>query len=109
MFDINKIFSLIKQLKDYDEIIGKFSLKAKNNFINLQKIMINTLTKEDVNLDSNEKPYLNSEILDFNNKAQETIDTYNKYLENVPNAVETDKINVAYKRKDGDYGIIEAN
>ena len=67
--DYNKIFSLIKQLKDYDEIIGKFSLKAKNNFINLQKIMINTLTKEDVNLDSNEKPYLNSEILDFNNKS----------------------------------------
>ena len=67
--DYNKIFSLIKQLKDYDEIIGKFSLKAKNNFINLQKMMINTLTKEDVSLDSNKKPYLNSEILDFNNKS----------------------------------------
>ena len=32
-------------------------------------------------------------IMDFNSKAQDTIDTYNKYLENVPNAVETEKIN----------------
>ena len=68
-FDNSKIFSLIKQLKDYDEIIGKFSLKAKNNFINLQKMLINNLTKENVSLDSNKKPYLNSEILDFNNKS----------------------------------------
>ena len=32
-------------------------------------------------------------ISDFNTKAQDAIDTYNKYLVNVPNAIETDKIN----------------
>ena len=62
----NRIFSLIKQLKDYDEIIGKFSLKAKNNFINLQKMILNNLNEEDLN-SGNKKPYLNSEILGFNN------------------------------------------
>ena len=62
----NRLFSLIKQLKDYDEIIGKFSLKAKNNFINLQKMILNNLKEEDLN-SGNKKPYLNSEILGFNN------------------------------------------
>ena len=62
----NRLFSLIKQLKDYDEIIGKFSLKAKNNFINLQKMILNNLNEEDLN-SGNKKPYLNSEILGFNN------------------------------------------
>ena len=32
-------------------------------------------------------------ISEFNTKAQEAVDTFNKYLENVPNAVEADKIN----------------
>jgi hypothetical protein len=42
-----------------------------------------------------ENPYDLSmeQIADFNDRANEAIDTYNKYLENKPNAPETDQIN----------------
>lgn len=42
---------------------------------------------------SNGEIPLKNVIDDFTIKAQDAIDTYNKYLVNVPNAVETDKIN----------------
>ena len=39
----NKLNTYILQLKDYNEIISKFSEKAKYNFINLQKMILDTL------------------------------------------------------------------
>jgi len=51
--DYNKLINLISQLKVYDEIVGKFSLKAKDNFANLQKMILNILLKEEVNFYNN--------------------------------------------------------
>ena len=67
--DINKLITLIKKLKDYDDIVGKFSLKAKNNFITLQKMILNIITQnKNTNLNANnKKPYINSEIFKINN------------------------------------------
>ena len=59
--DFNKLINLIRQLKDYDEIVGKFSLKAKSNFINLQKMILTILTNDENNNNS-KRPYLDSEV-----------------------------------------------
>ena len=42
----NKLNTYILQLKDYNEIISKFSEKAKYNFINLQKMILDTLNED---------------------------------------------------------------
>jgi len=44
--NIKKIIYYLNQLKDYNEIIGKFSVKAKFNFINLQKMIFNIINEE---------------------------------------------------------------
>ncbi len=44
------------------------------------------------NTDSNTEPSVDA-ISEFNSKAQESIDIYNKYLVKVPNAADSDKIN----------------
>ena len=44
--NIKKIIYYLNQLKDYNEIIGKFSVKAKFNFINLQKMIFNIIDEE---------------------------------------------------------------
>ena len=51
--NIKKIMYYLDQLKDYNEIIGKFSVKAKFNFINLQK-MIFSIINEDKSADFDE-------------------------------------------------------
>ena len=48
--DYNKLINLIKQLKIYDEIVEKFSNKAKDNFVNLRKMILNILLKGEANL-----------------------------------------------------------
>ena len=47
------IIKYLNQLKDYNDIIGKFSVKAKSNFINLQKMIFNVVNN-DGNLDEND-------------------------------------------------------
>jgi hypothetical protein len=42
-FDYNKLICYIKKLEDYNEIIGKNSIKDKNNYMNLQKILLDLL------------------------------------------------------------------
>ena len=42
----NKLNTYILQLQDYNEIISKFSEKAKYNFINLQKMILDTLNED---------------------------------------------------------------
>ena len=42
----NKLNTYILQLQDYNEIISKFSEKAKHNFINLQKMILDTLNED---------------------------------------------------------------
>ena len=68
--NIFKILRYINQLKDYNEIIGKFSVKAKYNFINLQKMIFNAINDEqiDLNLDENQKDTKN----DDNNLEENT-------------------------------------
>ena len=51
------IIKYLNQLKDYNDIIGKFSVKAKSNFINLQKMIFNVVNN-DGNLDENENDFL---------------------------------------------------
>ena len=48
--DYNKLINLIGQLKIYDEIVEKFSIKAKDNFVNLRKMILNILLKGEANL-----------------------------------------------------------
>ena len=45
----NKLNTYILQLQDYNEIISKFSEKAKYNFINLQKMILDTLNEDTKN------------------------------------------------------------
>ena len=47
--DYNKLINLIGQLKIYDEIVEKFSIKAKDNFVNLRKMILNILLKGEAN------------------------------------------------------------
>ena len=54
----NKLNTYILQLKDYNEIISKFSEKAKYNFINLQKMILDTLN-EDIKNSKQTKKSLN--------------------------------------------------
>jgi len=42
-FDYNKLIYYLKKMEDYNEIIGKISIKDKNNYINLHKMLINAL------------------------------------------------------------------
>ena len=48
--DYNKLINLIGQLKIYDEIVEKFSTRAKDNFVNLRKMILNILLKGEANL-----------------------------------------------------------
>ena len=41
--NLNKVIYYLNQLKDYNEIVGKFSSKAKFNFISLQKMIFSIL------------------------------------------------------------------
>ena len=54
----NKLNTYILQLQDYNEIISKFSEKAKHNFINLQKMILDTLN-EDINNSKQTRKSLN--------------------------------------------------
>ena len=54
----NKLNTYILQFKDYNEIISKFSEKAKYNFINLQKMILDTLN-EDIKNSKQTKKNLN--------------------------------------------------
>ena len=54
----NKLNTYILQLQDYNEIISKFSEKAKYNFINLQKMILDTLN-EDIKNSKQTKKSLN--------------------------------------------------
>ena len=54
----NKLNTYILQLQDYNEIISKFSEKAKYNFINLQKMILDTLN-EDIKNSKQTKKNLN--------------------------------------------------
>ena len=48
--NIEKIIYYLNQLKDYNEIVGKFSMKAKFNYINLQKMIFNILNDSQNNI-----------------------------------------------------------
>jgi len=62
----NKLNTYILQLKDYNEIISKFSEKAKYNFINLQKMILDTLN-EDIKNSKQTRKSLNLVRINSNN------------------------------------------
>ena len=85
--DHKKIISLVLKLKEFNEIIGNNSPNAKNNFINLQKTLINLLTKKETYIE-NKKEYLNSDIIKMNvhtepNNNFDIIDLKIKYENNI--------------------------
>ena len=95
---IKKLIYYLNQLKDYNEIIGKFSIKAKYNFINLQKMIfsvVNEFQENSINFKNNFNSYnqnsnyqlnLNRKKNDFDNI--ENIDKYeikNKYENEISN------------------------
>ena len=99
--DYNKLINLIKQLKIYDEIVEKFSIKAKDNFVNLRKMILNILLKGDANLnDKNfniDKDYRSkSEKIDMN-----LLEIKTKY-EN-----EISRLNIKIKELENNYENIE--
>ena len=63
-----KILYYLNQLKDYNEIVGKFSVKAKYNFINLQK-MISGILNDNQNNNSNNISVVNRENYSNNNDS----------------------------------------
>ena len=83
--DKKKLVQYLRQLKDYEEIIGKFSEKAKYNFINLQKLILNILSEKYIpNLNypkstSNSAAIRIQENNDFNNNAE----LRNKYMNEI--------------------------
>ena len=83
-----KIIYYLNQLKDYNEIIGKFSVKAKFNFINLQKMIFSIIKEEkgedyDELLNVQENSYfkyrLNFAELSPNINRRNNFQTTNKY------------------------------
>ena len=91
IFNKKKLLTYIRQLKDFNEIVGKFSEKAKYNFINLQKLIINLLGAPifDSNFPDNteifqdeeiknEKDYIN--ILELRNKYESEIRKLNNKI-----------------------------
>ena len=59
-----KIINYLNQLKDYNEIIGKFSVKAKYNFIKLQKMIFSIINGEEneFNLEDDNQNYLKYDV-----------------------------------------------
>ena len=99
--DYNKLINLIGQLKIYDEIVEKFSIKAKDNFVNLRKMILNILLKGDANLNDKNfninKDYRSkSEKIDIN-----LLEIKTKY-EN-----EISRLNIKIKELENNYENIE--
>lgn len=85
-------------INNYEGVVTEAQkvLDLKPDFYDALYIM--AVAKENLayqSIESVENPYDLSmeQISDFNDKANEAVDTYNKYLENKPNAPETEQIN----------------
>lgn len=85
-------------INNYEGVVTEAQkvLELKPDFYDALYIM--AVAKENLayqTIESVENPYDLSmeQIADFNDKANEAIDTYNKYLVNKPNAPETEQIN----------------
>ena len=75
---ITKILHYLNQLKDYNEIVGKFSIKAKYNYINLQNMIFGILNDNQYNTNNisvvNRKSVLNND---------DSINNYNVNMSNI--------------------------
>jgi len=92
----NKLNTYILQLKDYNEIISKFSEKAKYNFINLQKMILDTLN-EDIKNPKQTKKNLNLV----------RINTDNNFGNNLRLDTEIEKVEKNLEQTDGDGSLID--
>ena len=92
----NKLNTYILQLKDYNEIISKFSEKAKYNFINLQKMILDTLN-EDIKNPKQTKKNLNLV----------RINTDNNFGNNLKLDTEIEKVEKNLGQTDGDGSLID--
>ena len=125
MSNLNKIIYYLNQLKDYNEIVGKFSSKAKFNFISLQNMIfsilngnqdnkrLNNYTNNSKYTESNSSMKINmteptdgmniieikkkyeNKILNLNNKIKDLEQTLN---ENRSNKLDNNKINELKKK-----------
>ena len=92
----NKLNTYILQLKDYNEIISKFSEKAKYNFINLQKMILDTLN-EDIKNPKQTKKNLNLV----------RINADNNFGNNLRLDTEIEKVEKNLDQTDGDGSLID--
>ena len=92
----NKLNTYILQLKDYNEIISKFSEKAKYNFINLQKMILDTLN-EDIKNSKQTRKSLNLV----------RINTDNNFGNNLRLDTEIEKVEKNLDQTDGDGSLID--
>ena len=92
----NKLNTYILQLQDYNEIISKFSEKAKYNFINLQKMILDTLN-EDIKNSKQTKKNLNLV----------RINTDNNFGNNLRLDTEIEKVEKNLDQTDGDGSLID--
>ena len=92
----NKLNTYILQLKDYNEIISKFSEKAKYNFINLQKMILDTLNEDTKNPKQTKK-----------NLNLARINTDNNFGNNLRLDTEIEKVEKNLDQTDGDGSLID--
>ena len=77
----NKLYTYILGLKQYNELIGKFSEEHKKKYMNLQKLMIETLRGNWENK-TLKKLNVNSEMLILDRKKNIRLDNYMGKIEN---------------------------
>ena len=102
---VKKIIYYLKQLRNYNEIVGKFSVKAKYNYINLQNMLftvlnenqnINNLNYEDNNNLGKLKLSENSEhynIYEIKQKYEKEISKLNNKINDLENDINKNKNN----------------
>ena len=87
--NITKIVSYLNQLKDYDDIIGKFSAKTKYNYIKLQKMIFSIINDEEneLNLEATENSIenRNTNMAIDNKEIMNLFEVRNKYEKEISN------------------------
>ena len=82
-----KLKYYLNQLKDYNEIIGKFSVKAKFNYMNLQKFIYNIINENYNNIDYISNYQIDVNLTDKIFNGNDTKDKYEKEISNLNNKI----------------------
>ena len=118
---ITKIAYYLNQLKDYNEIVGKFSIKAKYNYINLQNMIFEILNNNQYNSNNisvvNKKNTINNDdsnhnynvsasnikgdsiIFELKNNYENEISNLNNKIKDLEKKITDHKINCLESKK----------